>query len=581
MADTTTLLKIAYGLKANMPASPADGTLLVAKDTHELAFKLPDENLFYINSSNAATADSVKTYLKFFVHNTAGTTADIQYNGGVQKSVYIDNKLIIGSSATATSDIGSTETTSPYIDVLVQTGMSSGNQAWANCGGVQFAGSGPITVKGKSGVITISAPAYPTALRNPSALSVATDGSGTTTSTTYNGSSGFTISYNNIGAAKASGNDIDVIDWTKNYTTGGAAKDSGANEWTIPAKFLPKEALLDVVYVDAAEGETLEAAAKRATGVEVGDFVQVNPYSSSDKATLYYVQAISNGHPSTIKEVTVGNASYAVKAGSVNNNLTIYNKNLGSTASSVVAFNGGSAKTLYIQHGLISTNSATATTKTATTGNNGAFINSIMQVSASDPTAAVDGSVKIVGGGNISVNTSNANVITISYTQPTTLPNANALAIKTNGTDFWSYTGGAARSVNFVAGTGLTITPSSSAGTSALDTITFTPTAYTGTSPIVVSNFAISHAEISGLVASGNTTATVGPSQSTAPTASASSNLSLTVPKITMNKWGHISSASNTTYTISFPITQGLTEGDVAATILGTTIYCGVTWDTF
>ena len=569
-ADSNLLLKVAYGALSNVPSNPADGTMFVTTDaTKKVGFKLPNLDLFWVNSETANVAKQTQANLSYWVHNNTEIATGV-FNGFSAQQIYIDNKYLICANNTAVTAV-SADTTNPYLNLLIQTGADT----YAVAGSVRVLGSGPITVKGNGTDLTISAPAYPTALQSPGHLSFATDGTGVTSSTTYNGASGVKISYNTIGAAKLQGNDIDVIDWSKNYSSAGVIKSSGGNDFKIPSKFLPKEALLDLVTVAGSADLQGETAALTATGVEAGDFVQV-----AYDGNLYYVNAVSNGSPTSVTQVKVGAATNANVANTTVGWLTIYNKHLSESASSVVAFNGA-AKNLYIQHGLVVTSSATGVTQANTTSsNNQAFINQIFNVSNADPSASVDSSIKFAGANSIKVYATDGTIY-VDYTEPAALENPASLKFQLSGTDFISYKGSSAKLLNFIPGTGMTITKNNDN-----NALTFTPTAYTANAPITVNDYVISHNTITGLVPPDSTYTSMGPtSAATITVTSHNDNLThdatFTVPYAQVNAYGHVTSVANRSINLDFPITQGLTSGDLAATILGVNIYSGVTWDTF
>lgn len=463
-------------------------------------------------------------------HTTAHTDT---YDGNVARTFYSGARLIAGGSSA--TDNATSNTTNPYVIIQNRVGGTE-TPTWEKVNSLQFKGGTATTVVAKDGIITISSPSIPSTRPNPNALTFSKTAT-THTLTSYDGSVGVTLSYNTIGAAPASGIGLGALDWTSLPQSG----------WTIPASLIPKEAMLDLIYVNG-------TSPTAATGVQVGDMVQ-----TIEDNKLYYITAVSNGSPTSTgyKEVKVGNAAYASSAGSVANAIAFYNNN-GTTA--ITTYNGGGARSLYFHNGLVVTNSATSVTASTASNSGGVFINHIGNVTASTATQTVNGSVKIVGSTNVTVEANASGVITIKGVS--TLKSPNALNI-TDGSHAIAYDGGAVANMKIVAGTGMSITATSITNGYQY---TFTPTAYSGTDPIQISSYNITHKE------SGVTAGTYGPQATTVTD-------TLSLPRFVVNKYGHITSETDST--ITFPFTQGLTEGDISCTILGHTIYSGVTWDTF
>lgn len=131
MADTTTLLKVAYGTAANLPSNKVDGTIYVlTDDSHKIGIKLPNVNFFYLKGDGYPTTlpNPANAYM-YYGASTVATDA-VSYNGGTATNFYSGARPIVVAAVTDTSE-ATTDTTNPY--VLIQS--RNGSNSWVNVGG--------------------------------------------------------------------------------------------------------------------------------------------------------------------------------------------------------------------------------------------------------------------------------------------------------------------------------------------------------------------------------------------------------------------------------------------------------------
>ena len=396
-----------------------------------------------IKATTAGTADKALALESTHLLNVSyynAATSGISWYGADSKNIYIGAKNILAGTNNANSKATSdTANNATYLLSQIQTGMNSSTPTWQTTDSIQIIGTEGVEVSANNNVLTIRGTTYniPTVLPNPYPLITSSSATGEgllAVGGEYNGSATKYISYASIGAAPATGiNVTTALDWAGAATAG----------WTIPPSVIPKEAMLDLVYIDTSGADQVATAA---TGlVEVGDLIQANDNK------LYYVTALNSSGKPTLTEVHVGSAAHATTAGTTDGSLSIYK-----SSTLVKQFNGADAA-IRFNTGLItgSTRSATSVATSTTAETNKVYLNSLFNIvdTSSGTTQAVAGSVKFMGGGDIKVssakdtNDGDIGAITISYTQPSTLPNPQAFNINTRAnstatvTQYISYTG--------------------------------------------------------------------------------------------------------------------------------------------
>ena len=135
------------------------------------------------------------------------------------------------------------------------------------------------------------------------------------------------------------------------------------------------------------------------------------------------------------------------------------------------------------------------------------------------------------------------------------------------------YTGSAVGTFKLSNGSNVTITTTKSNN---VVTATITAAGYSGTAPISVSNYVISHATtLSAATSAGVAT------NNTEYIINSSNGVSIPVPRLTANTYGHVTALTANNAVVKVSVTQTLTEGTACATIAGTTIYSGTSWGTF